>query len=745
MKSLRSTLACAACAAAFYAGAAYAADINADAAPNTVEQVVVTAPKTTPLEAPAAIDKTGAKLEDIPRSIQVVPKSLFDQQGAVKLTDTLRDVSGAVQGGQFNFGFFDRVIVRGLNVTYLDDGLPDGTSDLTGYVHTVTGVQQVEVLKGPGSALYGSTEPGGSINLVHFRPSDVAAAGFSEQYGSFDTTTTDVYATGPTGLKDVAWRIDGEYHHTDGFRGLDGATGEVLAALSWRPTNHDVEARYEYHHFQNTPDSTGIPFSPPNGVGVPLPVSVENTYYTPYAFADQTLNRLFLSDAWTINDVLTINLRGAYSHRDVDVARNAGGSVKLVSGQYALSGRQLREQSDAMDDLNFQAEPTWRFSTGSMKHLLLTGFEARDINGVTTRATADLSNISNIFDPVLHDGTLAGLTFKCDSGHSCDNARLGARFYGLYATDQIDVTDKFKLRLSVRQDWFDTKGEARSLVPVNGGQQQPCNPPKATACAWIPGQPITRNDSVTSWDVGAVYFLTPDLSVFGGYSNDAYPIFNTEEPESVGQVPETGKQAEGGVRFQLPPVLTVTSSVYHATREHVFTLLLVPNPSGPGNIDIAQVFSYGVTGWETDLNLHPTEAFNLIANTAVQSGRITTFPQTPANVGHKPPSVPSFLANMWMTYDVDLPGSHDLFKTAQFALGARYRNDEFADAGETRRIPGVTLWDAGVIVPVNNLTFNVGVQNIFDRKNFLYGDGTGGGAFPGTGRTAFVRLSAKVW
>ena len=35
------------------------------------------------------------------------------------------------------------------------------------------------------------------------------------------------------------------------------------------------------------------------------------------------------------------------------------------------------------------------------------------------------------------------------------------------------------------------------------------------------------------------------------------------------------------------------------------------------------------------------------------------------------------------------------------------------------------------------------VDNLFDRENFLYGDGTGGGAYPGPGRTWFVRLSAK--
>ena len=207
--------------------------------------------------------------------------------------------------------------------------------------------------------------------------------------------------------------------------------------------------------------------------------------------------------------------------------------MSLLGGQFALIKRQLREQSDELDDFNFQAEPTWHFHTGMLEHLLVTGFEARDINGVTQRETADLPNITNIFDPVVTDPAISALTFKCDSAHSCDNARLSARFYGLYAIDQIDVTDAFKIRLSAREDWFDTEGEARALVPANAGQEQPCNPPTATVCPWIPGQPVERKDDMTSWDIGAVYFLTKDLSVFGGWSSAAYPIFNTEEPETI--------------------------------------------------------------------------------------------------------------------------------------------------------------------------------------------------------------------
>lgn len=706
-----------------------------------VSPVVVTAPRTTPFDQAVGVDKTGTAIQDIPRSIQVVPRELIEQQGGVKLTDTLRDVSGVVQGGQFAFGFFDRVIIRGLNATYLNDGLPDGTSDLTGITHSLVGVERVEVLKGPGSALFGSTEEGGTINLVHARPSDTTAAGISEQYASFNTTTTDVYATGKTGIANLDYRIDGEYQSSDGFRGQASQHAEFVGALSFRPDCNDIELRLDYEHLENRPDSTGIPFSPPNGVGQPLNVPSDSRYYTPYAFADQDIARVFLSDAWTVSDLLTVNLRGAYSHRDTSLDRNAGGSVKLLSGTYQLSGRQLREQDDHTHDLNLQAEPIWRFSTGILQHVLLTGAEFRALDATTQRATADLPNIANIYTPVVTDGPLSSLTFQCNATHSCDNAKLTGRFYGLYAIDQIEVTKALKVRLSVRQDWFDTQGEARTLLPVNGGQQQPCSPPTATACPWVPGAPVKRTDSIVSWDVGAVYVLTPSLSVFSGWSSDAYPIFNTEEPETVGQVPERGTQVETGLRFQSGSWLSLSTSLYQTSRKNVFTLLLVPAPGGGGNIDVGQVFAYRVRGWETDLNLHPTRAWNVLLNTAVQDGKITAYPQTPANIGHEPPSVPSFLANAFTTYDVPFGGP---VETMRLSFGVRYRDHEFADAGQTRIVPGKPLLDLGVSFPTPRWTLSAGVQNLIDQRNWLYGDGTGGGALPGAGRTGWIKLSARL-
>ncbi|MBV9990523.1 MAG: TonB-dependent receptor [Alphaproteobacteria bacterium] len=714
-------------AATFLSSAAHGEDI---------ETVVVTA-QTLPLDKVGQIDKTGTPMAEVPRSIQVVPESLFNEQGATTLQQVLPDVSGATQGGQFNFGFFDRFVIRGLNVSFLNDGLPEGTSDLTGMVHTLTGVERVEVLKGPGSALYGSSEEGGTINLVHFRPRDTFGFWASTQFGSYDATTTDIAVTGPTGIAGLNMRLDGSFQHTDGFRDLNSQTGEVLGALDWQLADHEVQLRAEYHDLQNLPDASGIPFSPPNGVGEPLDVPSEFTYYTPFAFADQRIERVFLTDAWKANEALLVNLRASYSQRDVDLARNAGGSVTKVGDDYQLTRRQLRAQTDDVRDWLFQAEPTWRFDTGGLKHTLVSGAEARIVDAGTLRATADLPSIADIFHPVVIDGSLSSLVFKCDAGHSCADAKLSAEFYGLYLIDQVNVTDALKLRFSVRKDWFETEAAARRLLPVNGGQEEPCDPPQAVQCPLVPGHPMQRHDEPVSWDAGAVYFLTPKFSVFGGYSTAAYPVFNTEEPASVGQTPERGTQGEVGLRLQ-QDWLTASTSGYRVTRDNVFTVVTEADPNGGGNIVVPGVFSYRVQGWETDLNLRPMEGLSVVANLAVQSAVITRYPQTPANVGKAVPSVPSLLGNVWASYD--LPVSvWDRQPTLSF--GMQYRNHEYGDAANTRVLPGDPVFNLALSVPYREWRFQAGLSNLFDRRYFVDATGTGGGASPGAGRTFFVKLS----
>ena len=706
-----------------------------------LEEVTVVGHRTLPLQAHAAVGKLDVSVSDTPRSIQVVSRDLFDDQGAVRLTDVLNNVSGAAQGGQFAFGFYDRAVLRGLNVSYLTDGLPDGPSELGGIPRSLLGVERVEVIKGPGSALYGASQQGGTVNLVHYRPSHLFDFNVSEQLGSFGAATTAIGVTGPTGLSDLDFRIDAGYDRTAGLRGRKQEFVEVLPALRWQPDGHDVDLRLEYRSIQVRPDASGIPFAPPSGVGLPADVDIDNRYYSPFAQGDQDIVRVLASDAWTLRDRVTLSNRVSFTHRTVDILRNAGGSVATTAGVSRLQNRQIRAQHDDVDDLLYQLELNAGVTTGPLQHHLLAGAQADKIDGHTRRSTADLPGIADLFHPVLLDDR-AALDFQCNAAHSCNDAEIDGRFYSVYGVDQVDVTDWLKLRGSLRGDRFDTQGVATSVIPVNPGMQRPCRAGETPAaglrdCAWLLGVTVERTDDVFSWDAGAVVHATPELSAFVGVANSALPVFNTEEPQTIGGGPEQGKQYEGGLRYAFADRFAVSTAVYEVRRDAVFTVILDPVT----NSDVPATFSYRTRGWEVDLNAEPVKGWSIIGNFAHQTPQITNFPATPANVGHVVPSVAPNLANVWTSYDVVMGGG---LGSLRLKAGARYRERAYADAGNTRALPGSTLVDTGISWMLERYEISFGVNNVADKVNWQYGAGAGGGAVPGPRRTVFGRISAKL-
>ena len=73
------------------------------------------------------------------------------------------------------YGLSDSYLIRGLPMRFLRDGLPDGPT-FVGYRRTLADVASIEVLKGPGSALYGRAEAGGSVNITTLKPADALSA-----------------------------------------------------------------------------------------------------------------------------------------------------------------------------------------------------------------------------------------------------------------------------------------------------------------------------------------------------------------------------------------------------------------------------------------------------------------------------------------------------------------------------------------------------------------------------------------
>jgi iron complex outermembrane recepter protein len=673
-----------------------------------------------PLAQTPALGKTNTKLADLPSSVVIVPVATVREQGGVSLTDAVtRNVSGVNVGGSSTYGFFDRYLIRGMDARIYTDGFSDG-DQFNGYPHSLNGVSQIEVLKGPGSALFGSTTPGGSINIVHFLPSPMPSWGVGGSVGSFDTFMGNFFVTGPTGIPGLNYRVDGLAQHSEGFRGLKSADYELRPVFGWTENNHVVTVAVDVRYLEATPDLYGIPYV--NG----RPLNVPNTYYysTPFAHGNQDIERIMASDAWWWSDYLTINNRLSYTHRDLDILRNSGGAI---SGNELIS-RQLREQTDHDDDFIYQFEPVWKFATGPVHHTLVTGASVEESLIRDNRATADLPNIVNIYAPIVPELSTAGLTFLRDATHSGMVDDLAATFAGVYAIDQIDVTDRFKVRLSARQDWWQEQLTPEAFVAGRNAQD---------GLPLEPGMTQSRTDTPFSWSAGALYKLFPGFSPFIGVSKSYLTNYNSEATQNGLVDPESAVQYEGGVKISaIDDRLTLTAAGFQIDRNNVFA---ETNATVNGVTQTTIFFdAQRNTGTDADLQFKLTPQWKLLANYILQNAVITSEPNTPTAVGNRPIGVPNYIVNAWTTYDFSI-GSISGFKIGG---GLTTSGQSYANVQNTNSVPAYTVWNAVFSYTQPKWDVSVGIKNIFDVTYFPTALSTGGSV--GEPRTFFLKANYHI-
>ena len=663
-----------------------------------------------PLQQVPALDKTGTKLEDLPQSVVVVPRSVIVQQAGASLADAIKDVSGVNQGGSSSYGFFDRFTIRGMDARIYSDGFPDG-DQFNGFPHSINGVQSIEVLKGPGSALFGSGPPGGTINIVHFLPSPLPGYGLSTQLDSWGTWLNTIYATGPTGIDGLNYRVDGLFQDGQkGFRGLNNSNYELRPEWTWTKNNHILTFALDFRDIERTPDGYGIVYVN----GPPLGTVPSNTKYsTPFSYGNQDFARGTLTDAWWIADSLTVNNRLAYTYRDVSILRNSGGTVAGIM----LTKRQLREQTDLDNDFVYQFEPVWKFRTGSVFHTLLTGAQVEWQSIDDDRATADLPNISNIYAPIIPETSTANLTFLRNATHSGMVDDLRALYLSAYTTDQIDMTEQWKVRLGIRKDYWDEMLTPQAFVPGRiGPNGQPLEP----------GTTDTEIDTPTSWSVGTLYKVLPGVAPFAGVSKSYLTNFNSESTQNGVFAPESGLEYEAGLKLSTPDGrFTLTSAAFEIFRNNVFTENTTTN-----TIAFNAQKSYG---FDTDLQWQITPQWRVLANMISQTAKLTAVPLTPIQVGNWPVGVPAHIYNVWSTYDFAIAGIAGF----QFGAGVSYNGLTFGNTANTAWIPSSAVVDTMLRYSAAHWDVQIGIKNLTNIEYFTTAESAGG--YVGEPRTYYAK------
>ena len=151
------------------------------------------------------------------QSISVVTNQQIEQKQAKTISEALEGVAG-VSSGQYGRRGWDDFIIRGQissSQTYID-GLRVQTSDNVLRAEDISGLESIEVVKGPTSVGFGFALPGGLVNLTTKRPQAETAYRGTLSYGSYNLRegTFDInYA--PNNTEKGAFRLVGRVSDQD--------------------------------------------------------------------------------------------------------------------------------------------------------------------------------------------------------------------------------------------------------------------------------------------------------------------------------------------------------------------------------------------------------------------------------------------------------------------------------------------------------------------------------------------------
>jgi TonB-dependent siderophore receptor len=629
-------------------------------------------------------------LQETPASVGVVTAPLINEQNGLVLSDALPNVSGLnVQSG---LGIFDYFLIRGYDSLSSSMVMTDGAQEPEVIYYPMYNVEGVEVLKGPSGYLYGPNPLAGVVNIVRKQPVPNNFFGFRAQYGSFDSSEASLDWNWSNQPGNYNFRLNGTYLGSDGYRDDKSSTQyAVNPSFAWRPSKDaSLVANFEFLQAEYNPDA-GIPL-----LRNEIPdVRRENSYQSPFDFSEQTLNRFQVDYQNDLSEMLT--LRNKAYFRDLDWQTNGtlfnGVVPSFTNGRPEVS-RTLSLLDDRQRFIGNQFEAVMRLGSGTVRHNLLTGFEAIRY---TDRFTFDVAvllddgfNVANIdlFNPVETATQYAIIP----PGQIPNNNQLPVgdtttTTLAPYVVDQMDIGRKWGLLVGARYDAIDFEDS------VNPAQ--------------------SRNDGKVSPRLGVVFKQSPTLS---WYLN-AGESFAPPSPRVTGiRVPEESVQLELGAKKQfLGDRIRTTFAVYHLDRENI----AIPDESG----FTQEAGDQRSRGFEVELAAEPMPRLRTFLAYAYNDSELTRFTErvivgldqnfnpifgTVDRSGNTPAFAPKNLATLWVGYN--FRGGLGI------AGGARYVGTQYIAEDNAFALSSYTVVDATVSYRFKTVKLFLNLRNLTDTE-----------------------------
>ncbi|SDO88345.1 iron complex outermembrane recepter protein [Lutimaribacter pacificus] len=632
--------------------------------------------------------KVATSVLDTPASVSVVTQKEIEQRNADKVEDVLEYTPGIVTDYYGTDDRNDYYLVRGFQASTYRDGLTLGS--MRGVREEPYAFERVEIMKGGNSTLFGTSDPGGTLNFVTKTPKFER---FGEIYGSFGSNNHkelgfdfgDILNEAET----LSYRIVGKVQDAD--LEYDGSKDDerfFLGSIAWAPTDRTkLTFSVDYLKRDGTPNSGGYPLDR---------LYDRRQFFGEPGFNYHDVERLTVSAGFQheFDNGLRLNANLRYSDLNDDfgyiyLSDNAARVGTMVDRFYFGT-------DSTAEELIGNVIAQYDTSFGNIDSSTLAGIEFRDASTTSSSIYGAHTQI-DISNPV-YTGAPTGLVPYSVQANDFTTKSV-------FLQQNLSFSDKLIATAGVRHDWLDIT-----------------NTDQLTATT------TSADFSETSYRGALTYKFTNELSAYASYVQSV-------APPSIGTQPERGEQYEIGLKYQPESINALfTASLYDLTKKNVVVPVVLPS----GAIERQTIGESRVRGLELEARMELAEGLTLFGGYSYQMSDFVRGDVRGVTVdGNQFASVPNHLASLWLNYDLPSTGT---LGDMSVGIGLRYVGPYYYNVyNDNGKSPDQLYVDASFSYEFAESTaLNINVSNLFD-KQYVVGRGTAD--YYNNGRTITVALN----
>jgi catecholate siderophore receptor len=670
-----------------------------------------------------ALSKLTEPVVDTPQMISITPRQVMEDRAATSLTDVFRNSSGISLGAGESSWQGTNPSIRGFNAR--NDMYLDGMRDFGSYTRDPFDLEEVELLQGPSSILFGRGSTGGVINQVTKAPS---LQGFlrAEAVGGTDSMArgaVDFDAPLPDLGTGAAIRVAAMAHAQDVtdrdhvHYTREGLAPSVAFGLG---TANRLTLSYFYQSEDDTPDY-GLPYLR----GRPAPVAQNNFYGFDSDYLRTSANVATAKFEHDFSHDITFRDQIRYADydrhwRDTEPQVNTVGLTAATPLSAISVNRALQGGTSQETFFQNQMDVLANFKTGFIEHHLAAGWEIGPEsstptyhNGLNVPATSLLTPNQSL--------PFSGIDFPRV------RVKTTAFTVGTYLIDTLKFGERWEVSGGWRWDHFDSHYVAQFLGNTVATLNQPTT-----------RQDVKQTDEKPSWRGSVVFKPMPIGTIYFDYSTSFNPsaeqlsqivAVRSFNVGNIGLAPEENETFELGTKWNLlNNRLQLQAAIFREEK----TNAREPDPANTAfNLLVGD---QRVDGGEIEVAGKLTEDWSVSAGYTHLDGKtIKTAPGGPP-LGSPLFNAPDDSVALWTTYRLPM--------NIQVGGGLNYLSQRYASLTTTpfTTVPGYTTVDLMAKWQATpHIRLQVNVNNLTDK--YYFDQIHGFHVIPGEGRTALFTLA----